>query len=346
MPQPVITQPITRLMRDWKSSEQLVEVNFGDAQSGRVTVFDHGIYEETQVTDQKQAPTGSDGPKMMSLNIRIAGGARNASRDQLDFVKEVNGDLTLKEAESDLLKEENFKEGGSTRATWIVAGSLLPRDVPLKDIEKLNRSDDVVVQVFLQSTATEGSDGTATGRGGSSTVNLDRMDTFEDSVSIFTYSVSGLGLAFTWRYLLYSDRSPIGRDDGSSLLQNLTLFCIYAPLPADCLSPRCEIDIVNAVLGDRWTSEPVSPCMDRFTLLWVATIVGVLIRNLTPRAESSSTSTERRDGGPTERTSVAEEMPVDGAAERDTSVAGVEATVPASAPSVHEEDESPSSPRE
>ncbi|KAF4722500.1 hypothetical protein FOZ62_007953 [Perkinsus olseni] len=228
MPQPVITQPITRLMRDWKSSEQLVEVNFGDAQSGRVTVFDHGIYEETQVTDQKQAPTGSDGPKMMSLNIRIAGGARNASRDQLDFVKEVNGDLTLKEAESDLLKEENFKEGGSTRATWIVAGSLLPRDVPLKDIEKLNRSDDVVVQVFLQSTATEGSDGTATGRGGSSTVNLDRMDTFEDSVSIFAYSVSGLGLAFTWRYLLYSDRSPIGRDDGSSLLQNLTLFCIYA----------------------------------------------------------------------------------------------------------------------
>ncbi|KAF4655176.1 hypothetical protein FOZ61_007733 [Perkinsus olseni] len=266
---------------------------------------------ETQVPDQKQASAGSDGPKMMSLNIRIAGGARNASRDQLDFVKEVNGDLTLKEAEADLLKEEDFEEGGSTRATWIVAGSLLPRDVPLKDIEKLNRSDGVVVQVFLQSTATEGSEGTTTGRGGSSTVYLDRMDTFEDSVSIFAYSVSGLGLAFTWRYLLHSDRSPVGRDDASSLLQNLTLFCIYA-----------------------------------FTLLWVATVVGVLIRNLTPRAEPSSTSTERRDGGPTERTSVAEGMPVDGAAEGDTSVAEVEATVPASAPSRHEEGESPSSPGE
>ncbi|KAF4700621.1 hypothetical protein FOZ62_016179 [Perkinsus olseni] len=47
--------------------------------------------EESPATDQKQASDGSDGPKMMSLNIRIAGGARNASRDQLDFVKEVNG---------------------------------------------------------------------------------------------------------------------------------------------------------------------------------------------------------------------------------------------------------------
>ncbi|KAF4701158.1 hypothetical protein FOZ62_022068, partial [Perkinsus olseni] len=95
--------------------------------------------EESPAPDQKQASDGSDGAKMMSLNIRIAGGGRNASRDQLDFVKEVNGDLTLKEAEADLLEEEDFKEGGSTRATWIVAGSLLPRDVPLKDIEKLNR---------------------------------------------------------------------------------------------------------------------------------------------------------------------------------------------------------------
>ncbi|EER06098.1 hypothetical protein Pmar_PMAR021288 [Perkinsus marinus ATCC 50983] len=206
----------------------------------------------------------SEGRSLMSLKMRIASGGKNASRDQLDFVKTVDGDLTLAEAECDLLKEENFVEGGNTRATWIVAGSLLPRDVPLKDIEKLNRSDDVVVQVFLQTSQASGdSDDSTTGRSGNNTVNLDRMDTFEDSVSIFAYAVSGLGIAFTWKYLFYSEAAHT--DGSTTLLQSLTRLCVYA-----------------------------------FTLLWIATVFGVLFRNLPLRNAPTYTSPEAPSTGTTE----------------------------------------------
>lgn len=44
---------------------------------------------------------------------------------------------------------------------------------------------------FLQTSQASGdSDDSTTGRSGNNTVNLDRMDTFEDSVSIFAYAVS------------------------------------------------------------------------------------------------------------------------------------------------------------